>query len=593
LELQANEIIKKIESGEITWDNVYEYKVKKGEERIMQNYSTLKATIQQSLKVNINSEFGFLDNQYASVNNRNISGSITFMGRLLNQLTGNNIEKYMEENYGGGDFCAYQDTDSTNFDTKIRVKNLYKVTYEDGSIDYLTKEELTEQNYKITEPVNEIEIGELERILSYKYPTEVSKTGKEITKIPVKILTPSVNSNIELEYKPIIYIMKHKTEKELFQITIDDKEIVVTEDHSCIVLRDNKLKEVSPKEIQFDDKFIILEDEELIIKNKFSIKSLGVTTEDVYDIEVEDNHNFFGNNILVHNSGYIHFEPFVNKMLKEKFGKSYNELSMDDKKQAVEYMLEFINKEIQPIIDNTVDFIREKFNSFKVGFMGAKVEKIAQRGFWTAKKRYALLALFNEGSYYIEKPKISVTGIETIKSSTPDFAIEILDKALEKILKSTEEDFQDFLKSQKSVFKEKVYESPQAVCEVSKINNLTYDLDEKGYHRYNENGLRIGAPANSKAGIFYNKLLLEKSLTEYYQPIEEGMKSYIVKLKVPNPFDTDILAFLDDAFLFDIDAVKYIDADFLWEKHIISPLKAIVESIDYSLVKRISAVDDW
>ena len=38
----------------------------------------------------------------------------------------------------------------------------------------------------------------------------------------------------------------------------------------------------------------------------FSVKSLGVQNIDVYDIEVVDNHNFFGNDILVHVTSHQH-----------------------------------------------------------------------------------------------------------------------------------------------------------------------------------------------------------------------------------------------------------------------------------------------
>lgn len=38
------------------------------------------------------------------------------------------------------------------------------------------------------------------------------------------------------------------------------------------------------------------------ITNDFIVEDLGVKTETVYDIEIENLHNFFGNNILVHNS---------------------------------------------------------------------------------------------------------------------------------------------------------------------------------------------------------------------------------------------------------------------------------------------------
>ena len=401
-----SEIVKQIEDGDINWDNVYSIKIIEEEIPIVESFASLKDGNQGALKVNLNSEFGALDNEYFVVNNRNISGSITFMGRLLNRLTGDNIERYMKEKYGDGQYICYQDTDS----------------------------------------------------------------------------------------------------------------------------------------------------------------------------------------------GYIHFQTVVEKIMQKEFGISSDEfdtLSNENKKKAVDFMLDFIDNEIQPIIDETVDFVLKKFNGFKKGFMGAKVEKVAQSGFWTAKKRYALLVLYDEGAYKIEKPKIGVTGLETIKSQTPDYAIEILEQGLKIVLQGTEKELQEFLDSKKGDFIKVSSEQPQLVCEVVKINNLTYDLDEKGYFRINENGKRIGAPMNSKAGMAYNRILEERQLQEYYIPIEAGMKSYIAKLRTPNPAYSDVIAFLDDAFLIDTGLNEYVDGEHLWEKHVKSPMKAIAEAVDYSLEYSVSSLDDW
>ena len=59
--------------------------------------------------------------------------------------------------------------------------------------------------------------------------------------------------------------------------------------------------------------------------DEFEIEDLGIQELDVYDIEVEDNHNFFGNDILVHNSGYYTIAPFMDKVIK-----AYPNLSMND-----------------------------------------------------------------------------------------------------------------------------------------------------------------------------------------------------------------------------------------------------------------------
>ena len=108
--LTAKEAINKIENGEITWDNVYDVKIE-GDKAPLKEYAALKNAMQQSLKVSgLNAEFGFLDNKFNPVGNRNISGSITFMGRVLIKYTANKVVDYLTQNYGVTNCLIYQDT---------------------------------------------------------------------------------------------------------------------------------------------------------------------------------------------------------------------------------------------------------------------------------------------------------------------------------------------------------------------------------------------------------------------------------------------------------------------------------------------------
>lgn len=52
-----------------------------------------------------------------------------------------------------------------------------------------------------------------------------------------------------------------------------------------------------------------------ISSSDFKVESLGKRKISVYDIETSDNHNFFANNILIHNSIYVNTEPLVPAML--------------------------------------------------------------------------------------------------------------------------------------------------------------------------------------------------------------------------------------------------------------------------------------
>jgi len=85
------------------------------------------------------------------------------------------------------------------------------------------------------------------------------ENGQEI--VPVKNHTTkaySMNNKNEAIDSPIKYIMRHKVSKGKFKITSKTgKEVIVTEDHSCMVLRNNELISIKAKDININtDKLI-------------------------------------------------------------------------------------------------------------------------------------------------------------------------------------------------------------------------------------------------------------------------------------------------------------------------------------------------
>jgi len=69
-------------------------------------------------------------------------------------------------------------------------------------------------------------------------------------------ITLSVSNDKKLNVNKINYVMKHKVKKRLFKITVNGKSVVVTEDHSLVVLRGNELKKIIPKYVMSGDIFI-------------------------------------------------------------------------------------------------------------------------------------------------------------------------------------------------------------------------------------------------------------------------------------------------------------------------------------------------
>jgi intein/homing endonuclease len=69
--------------------------------------------------------------------------------------------------------------------------------------------------------------------------------------------TPSVTNDLTIKQGEIKYVMKHKVKKRMFKIKVRDKEVIVTEDHSIMVVRENKLISVKATEIIKGDEIIL------------------------------------------------------------------------------------------------------------------------------------------------------------------------------------------------------------------------------------------------------------------------------------------------------------------------------------------------
>ena len=85
---------------------------------------------------------------------------------------------------------------------------------------------------------------------------EVRGENNFIKHVKSPIKAASVNDNRELEYNHINYVMKHKVKKRMFKIKCDGDEVIITEDHSLIVLRNETLTEIKPKDVQKNDKLL-------------------------------------------------------------------------------------------------------------------------------------------------------------------------------------------------------------------------------------------------------------------------------------------------------------------------------------------------
>jgi len=285
----------------------------------------------------------------------------------------------------------------------------------------------------------------------------------------------------------------------------------------------------------------------------FTIECLGEQELDVYDIEVEDNHNFFGNNILLHNSIFIDLSKIVKKKFPEN-APSYVERR--------EFIKKFCNKGVYPIIANyyqeMVDTFNLKKNTYVMDF-----EVIADKSIFVAKKKYVMNKTHYDGYDYLEgESELKITGIEIVRSSTPMVVRDFLQTFVYKLINTMDHgalvtDLSDF----KEKFKEMDFGQIARPTGVKGINE--YKLGQKSL------------PIHVRAALTYNKALKDMNLNGE-QPISEGEKIRYCYIKQPNIFGGNVIACIGQPPQAILDNIE-IDIETQWDKVVLSPIKSFFD----------------
>jgi len=205
-----------------------------------------------------------------------------------------------------------------------------------------------------------------------------------------------------------------------------------------------------------------------------------------------------------------------------------------------------------------------------------KRENIADRGIWTAKKRYILNVWDSEGVRY-EEPKLKIMGIEAVKSSTPAPCRSMIKDALKLMMEGTEEDVIDFIENARNKFYKMTPEEvafPRSVSDVNKHKNHSTIYGK-------------GCPIHVRGSLLHNHYVKEKNLTNKYSMINNGDKIKFVYLKKANPTRENVISFLND-FPVELGLGKYIDYELQFGKAFLEPLKVILDAINWNVEKTVN-----
>ena len=257
-------------------------------------------------------------------------------------------------------------------------------------------------------------------------------------------------------------------------------------------------------------------------------------------------------------SVYITFDRLVSKV----FGEG------TETTKIVAFMDTIARDKIEPFIESSYRDLAKYVNAYEQKMQMAR-EVIADKGIWTAKKRYILNVWDNEGVKY-QEAQLKIMGIEAVKSSTPAPCRAKIKEGLNIIMSGDEKQMNNFIQD----FREEFMKLPP--------EDIAYPRSVNGLKKFSDPNQMFakGAPIHCKGAILYNHLVRKNKLGRKYPYIQEGDKIKFLHLRAPNIYQCTSISFMTKLPK-ELDFHKIIDYDTQFEKSFVEPLNFILEKINW------------
>jgi len=256
-------------------------------------------------------------------------------------------------------------------------------------------------------------------------------------------------------------------------------------------------------------------------------------------------------------SGYFTIKPFVDT-LKDM-----------DRAKLLNTIEHFSDEVIQPKIEERCQELADYMNCYEQRMFWSR-EIISNRAVWVGKKKYVMSVFDDEGTRYLNDPYYKIMGMESVKSSTPQWARTYLKECYRVCINESEETLQ---KRVQEIVDEFHSLSINDIAMPRGVNNIGKWYDE-------DKLFKSGTPKNVKAAINHNQMIKKLNLKRI-EPITDGNKIKFVELKMPNPTSVDVIGF--DTYLpKEFELEKYVNRELMLEKSFLQPLRIYLYAIRYS-----------
>ena len=240
--------------------------------------------------------------------------------------------------------------------------------------------------------------------------------------------------------------------------------------------------------------------------------------------------------------------------------------------RVVDFLDAACKDRIEPFIDKSYQELADYVGAYEQK-MFMKRENIANKGIWTAKKRYILNVWDSEGVRY-EKPKLKIMGLEAVKSSTPAACRVAIKECMQVIMNKEEEDAQAFI----AKFKDEFSSLP--------IEDISFPRGCNGINKWSNPATIYskGTPIHVRGALLYNFYNKKNKLTHKYPLIQDGEKIKFVYLKTPNKINENVISYLA-TFPKEFGLDKQVDYDLQFSKSFLDPIKVIMDTIGWQAEK--------
>ena len=263
---------------------------------------------------------------------------------------------------------------------------------------------------------------------------------------------------------------------------------------------------------------------------------------------------------------YLHLGPLVEKVFQNREKSDQSTLRFLEKVCDVEF---------EKYIENSYEELATYVNAYSQK-MVMKRENIANKGIWTAKKRYILNVWNSEGVQYAE-PKLKMMGIEAVKSSTPMPCRGAIKEALELVMTKQESDVQIFISQFRKKFESMPLEDISFPRSCNNIEKFTSTKDIYGK----------GCPIHVRGSLLYNHYVKKHKIQNKFPFIQEGEKIKYLYLRKPNRIGENVISFFQTLPTeFELDGS--VDYEVQFDKSFLSPIKGILDAIGWTPEKKVT-----